>query len=479
MYFTHRAGPVRGRAGGMLHEAAVAALVLGLQVLAACSGSEPPSGAAANGRSVATDTTGSARASASGGSVAACPGGDTGITLPPGFCATIFADSIGAARHVVVAPNGDVFVTLAKRRSGGASEQGGSKRGQTGGVVALRDTTGDGRADVIRYSTDRGNTGVGLYGGYLYWDAGTEILRASLPAGALQPSGSTEVVVAAIPDSGDHRARNFLIDSSGTLYLNIGSRSNSCQVKNRTLRSPGVDPCTELETRAGLWRFDARRTGQQPSLSNRYATGLRNAEGLAIDPATRQLYATQHGRDQLSDNWPSMFTTEQGANEPAEELVQVNRGDDFGWPYCFYSMERKQLVLAPEYGGDGTKVGRCAAKKEPAVAFPAHWAPMSLVFYTGQQFPAKYRGGAFIAFHGSWNRAPLPQQGYRVSFIPFSGGKPTGTYEDFANGFAGGTLQPDRAAHRPVGLALAPDGALFITDDKGGRVWRVTYTGSR
>lgn len=380
---------------------------------------------------------------------------------------------------MVVAPNGDVFVTLASK-SGPAdlTEQGGTSTGRTGAVISLRDTSRDGRADVIQHFGDRGNTGVGLFGGYVYWDAGNAILRAPLATGTLTPSGKPETVVADIPATGDHKARNFLIDPNGMLYLNIGSPGNSCQIKNRVQGSPGINPCPELDTRAGIWRFDARKTGQRPTVANRYATGLRNGMGIAIAPGTNRIYATQHGRDQLGDNWPKLFTTEQGANEPAEELVQLNQGDDFGWPYCFYSLERKQLVLAPEYGGDGTKVGRCANKKAPAVAFPAHWAPMSLVFYTGNAFPPKYRGGAFVAFHGSWNRAPLPQAGYRVSFVPFSNGKPTGTYEDFANGFAAGNLQPDRAAHRPVGLAVAPDGALFITDDKGGRIWRITYRGT-
>lgn len=445
-----------------------ATLVAAAAVLAACGGSDTGAGNQ------------TAQNAASTNASAACPTASTGITLPPGFCATIFADSLGSPRHVAVGSNGDVFITLAsKATKADLTEQGGSQNGKAGAVVALRDTSGDGRADMIQYFGDRGNTGVGLYGGYVYWDAGSEILRAPLAAGSLKPSGATETVVGDVPATGDHKARNFLIDSSGTMYLNIGSPSNSCQVKNRVQGSPGIDPCPQLDTRAGIWRFDATKTGQRPTLSARYATGLRNGMGLAIEPGTHQLYATQHGRDQLGDNWPKLFTTQQNATEPAEELVKVDQGDDFGWPYCFYSMEKKQLVLAPEYGGDGTKVGRCASKEGPVVAFPAHWAPMSLVFYSGTAFPEKYRGGAFIAFHGSWNRAPLPQAGYRVVFVPFSGGNPTGTYEDFANGFAGGTLQPDRAAHRPVGLAIAPDGAMFITDDKGGRVWRVTYRGSR
>jgi glucose/arabinose dehydrogenase len=137
---------------------------------------------------------------------------------------------------------------------------------------------------------------------------------------------------------------------------------------------------------------------------------------------------------------------------------------------------QKKLVLAPEYGGDGGKaVGECAQKRTPVAFFPAHWAPNALVFYNKTQFPAKYRGGAFIAFHGSWNRAPFPQQGYNLVFVPFARGRATGQYEVFADGFAGATKAPDRAAHRPSGLAVGPDGALYISDDTHGRIWRVTY----
>jgi glucose/arabinose dehydrogenase len=132
-------------------------------------------------------------------------------------------------------------------------------------------------------------------------------------------------------------------------------------------------------------------------------------------------------------------------------------------------------VLAPEYGGDGKTVGQCAKKKEPLLTFPAHWAPMAALFYTGARFPARYRGGMFITFHGSWNRAPLPQAGYNVVFVPMKDGAPSDSYEVFADGFAGATKSPGGAAHRPVGIAQGPDGALYISDDKGGRIWRVTY----
>ena len=169
---------------------------------------------------------------------------------------------------------------------------------------------------------------------------------------------------------------------------------------------------------------------------------------------------------------------------PAEELLKIDQGGDYSWPYCYYDGTQKKLVLAPEYTGDGGKaVGECASKKGPDAVFPAHWAPDGLMFYTGAMFPAHYKDGAFIAFHGSWNRAPAPQQGYNVSFVPFAGGKAVdpAKYEVFASGFAGGPLGPDandKAAHRPVGIAQGPDGALYITDDKAGRVWRVVYKGA-
>ena len=158
--------------------------------------------------------------------------------------------------------------------------------------------------------------------------------------------------------------------------------------------------------------------------------------------------------------------------------MQLERGADYGWPECYFDDTRQKLVLAPEYGGDGGKtVGPCARKRAPLAAFPAHWAPNDLLLYYGQQFPPAYRGGAFIAFHGSWNRAPFPQGGYNVVFQPFADGKPTGKYVIFADGFAGAVKAPGQAAHRPGGLAVGPDGALYIAEDVHGRIWQVTYRG--
>jgi glucose/arabinose dehydrogenase len=197
-----------------------------------------------------------------------------------------------------------------------------------------------------------------------------------------------------------------------------------------------------------------------------------------VNPQNGALYGAVNGRDQLAQNWPKLFNDQQGAEKPSEDLVKIERGDDFAWPYCYHDPQIGKLVLSPEYGGDGKEVGRCAQKKEPLMAFPAHWAPLSLLFYTKEQFPERYRGGAFIAFHGSWNRAPLPQQGYNVTFVPFQGGAPSPKYEVFADGFAGPGKAQGNSEHRPMGLAQGPDGSLYVSDDVGGTIWRILYIGS-
>jgi glucose/arabinose dehydrogenase/mono/diheme cytochrome c family protein len=408
----------------------------------------------------------------------ACDSG--GLTLPEGFCATVFADSIGHARHMAVSSNGTVYVN-----TWSGKYYGNDKPPAGGFLVALRDTTGDGRADVIArfgdsvQSGSAGGTGLRLYNGTLYAEANDKILRYALTAGSITPTGKPEVVVQGLPLTGDHPMHPFGIDSSGGLYVDLGSATNACQIKNRITLSPGHRPCTELRTRGGIWRYDAKRTGQRFSPRERYVTGIRNGEGIAVDSSGDVIYSTQHGRDQLAENWPKLYTPAQGQNFPAEELLRLKRGADYGWPECYFDSAQARLVLAPEYGGDGGKaVGSCATKQGPAAYFPAHWAPNDLLFYYGDKFPSQYRGGAFIPFHGSWNRAPGPQGGYNVVFVPFANGKPTGKYQVFADGFAGAQKEPGEAAHRPSGLAVGPDGALYISDDAHGRIWRIAYTGA-
>ena len=402
------------------------------------------------------------------------PGCSAGLQLPEGFCATLFADSASGARHIVVAPNGDVFVNTDPSRARRAAP-GAPTAASSGGILALRDTNGDGKADVQQRFGVAGGTGIALAGNLLYATAGNSIVRYRMEPGSLTPAGNPDTIVTGLPMTGSHHSHNFVLQGS-TLYVNIGSASNTCQQHDRQAESPGFDPCTELDTRAGVWEFDANRLRQKPGDGRRFATGLRNSVALARNPLDGYLYATVHGRDQLHDNWPNLFSIEKSAENPGEELVRIDRGADYGWPYCFHDVDRHGLVLAPEYGGDGQKTGQCSSKTQALMAFPGHWAPDGMLFYTGRQFPSQYRGGAFIAFHGSWNRAPLPQAGFRVVFAPFQSNRPTGSFTTFADGFnpnpgAGGA----RPVRRPVGLAQAPDGSLFITDDTGGTIWRVSY----
>lgn len=397
-----------------------------------------------------------------------CAADNAGLTLPDGFCALVVAEGLGRVRHLKVAPNGDVFVAAAEA---GATP---------GGVVALRDTTGDGAADVtVRFGRGTGDD-VAFFGEYLYYSTNEGIVRYPWKAGSLEPTGPDYAVVRGLPADRSHRAKPFVISARGDLYVNIGSPRNSCQQQDRTASSPGEDPCPDLDTRAGIWRFDAARTDQTQADGARFATGMRNTVALTLRPQDGQLYGGIHGRDQLYQNWGAMgYDSLEGAEKPAEEFVRVQQGDDFGWPYCYFDPELKKKVLGPEYGGDGQKQDRCAQKKAPLIGFPAHWAPNGLLFYNGPQFPQRYRGGAFIAFHGSWNRAPLPQGGYNLVFAPFAGNEPTGQWEVFADGFAGANKDPNQAAHRPVGIAEGPDGSLYVSDDKGGTIYRIVYRGSR
>jgi glucose/arabinose dehydrogenase len=183
----------------------------------------------------------------------------------------------------------------------------------------------------------------------------------------------------------------------------------------------------------------------------------------------------QHGRDMLFQFYPELFTQQDGALNPAEEFFRLKPGADCGWPYCYYDNNKKAKLLNPEYGGDRVKAGDCAGKTQSIVQFPGHMAPNGLLFYTGSTFPEKYRNGAFIAFHGSWNRSPEPQEGYFVVFQPMKDGQPNGDWEVFADGFAGEKKDPGGAKYRPCGLAQGPDGSLYISDDQKGRIWKVSY----
>jgi glucose/arabinose dehydrogenase len=380
-----------------------------------------------------------------------CDPDNGGLVLPEGACATLVASNVGPVRQLTVSPDGDLYAAIASGSHG---------------VLALRDTNGDGKPDQRATFAPGGANDVELRNGYLYVALDDRILRYRIPSGQLEPAGKEEVVVSDLPVGGSHKAKSLAFGPDDEMYVSVGSATNSCQQADRQKRSPGKDPCQELERRAGIWQFSADRLGQRFQDGQRYATGLRNPLAITTRNGGKELYDVIHGRDQLSDNWG--FSAEMNANNPAEELVRVEKGDDFGWPYCFYSNDQKKKVLAPEYGGDGQKVGRCSSAKDPLLAFPGHWAPMALAFYDASQFGPKYQGGLFVAFHGSWNRAPLPQAGYRVVFVPFSGGRPSGDYSTFAIAKEGPT------SLRASGVAVGTDGSLYISADENEKIWKVT-----
>ncbi len=399
-----------------------------------------------------------------------CAGQDAGIEVPEGFCAVLVADGVTGARHIDVAPNGDVFVA---RRN---TATGPSRTRVPGGVTVLRDSDGDGLADIREAWGENGGNDVILADGAVYFAPNDAVLRYPFEAGALRPAGPPDTLVSGLPDSRNHTAKSIALGDDGALYVNIGSPSNACMREARTAGSPGLDPCPELETRAGIWRFAGDATGRTQADGTRFATGLRNVVALRVNPADGGLYGVVHGRDQLDTMWPDVFDVEDNTEMPSEEFVRITEGSDFGWPYCFHDPRTGQKLLAPEYGGDGSAVGRCANMGMPLIAFPAHWAPNDLEFYTGEQFPERYRGGAFIAFHGSWNRAPNPQEGFQVVFAPASGTGFGPAWETFAAGFRN-EMDPDDHA-RPVGVAMGPDGSLYVSDSVQGRIWRIMYVGS-
>lgn len=390
---------------------------------------------------------------------------NAGLTLPSGFKATIVADDLGNTRHIAAAPNGVLFVKLERLKNGN-------------GILRLEDKNKDGVFETIAGFGNYGGTGIAIKNGYLYASSNTEIYRYRLndQFEVMNPS-QPELIVTGLIDKHQHESKSIVLDNAGYLYVNIGAPSNACQVADRTKGSPGQDPCPILETAGGIWRFKADQPNQSYPEGTRYATGLRNVVGLDWNTTVNELFVMQHGRDQLSQLHPNLYNDQQSAELPAEEMFMVKEGANCGWPYCYYDGFQKKKVLAPEYGGDGKKEDRCANMQKPLVAFPAHMAPNGLLFYTGDKFPAKYKNGAFIAFHGSWNRAPLKQEGYLVAFVPFVNGQPSGEWEIFAKGFAGAdeVKNPRDAKHRPCGLAQGPDGSIYVTDDVKGTVYRIAF----
>jgi glucose/arabinose dehydrogenase len=395
---------------------------------------------------------------------------DLGLRLPAGFTATVFADLGGYARQLAVRDDGSVYLSMTVRMG----------RGSTKGVFALRDSDGDHVADVIEhFAGDTAGTGLRFHQGDLYFAGNTEIYRYQFSGTELVPSAPPEVVVAGFPEQRVHADKTFTIDDQNNLYVNVGAPSNACMEQFRTRGSPGQMPCPQLEMQAGLWRFRADGSGQTQAGGERFATGIRNAIAMQWSEQHRQLYFLTHGRDALFLLFPEYFSAEQSSVLPAEEMHVAVAGGNYGWPYSYYDQQQGRRMLAPEYGGDGKQGVEQGLYREPIATFPGHWAPNDLLFYNGSQFPQHFRNGAFIVFHGSWNRAPLPQDGYKVVFLPFQGSLPGPDWEVFADGFKGVERleNPADARHRPTGIAQGPQGELYLSSSNSGRIWRIDYSG--
>lgn len=389
------------------------------------------------------------------------PNNNTGLTLPSGFSATAVAENLGSVRHIAVNSNSDIYAKLAKLKDGN-------------GILELK---GGSAANVTGFGNYPG-TGIAIKNGYLYASSNSSIFRYKLDANnqVINPD-KPETIVKGLTDRRQHNSKSITLDNAGNIYVNIGAPSNSCQVEDRAVGSKGQDPCPILAYAGGIWQFKADKPDQTINDGVHYATGIRNTVGLDWNSEVNELYVMQHGRDDLHRMFDQYYTVKDNAELPAEEFLLVKKGGDFGWPYCYFDPKQDKKMLAPEYGGDGKIQGRCADIEKPLVAFPAHLGPNALLFYTGDQFPEKYKNGAFIAFHGSWNRAPEPQAGFFVAFVPMKDGKPAGQWEVFADGFAGGKdkVASGRVDYRPCGLAQGPDGSLYISDDRKGNIWKITY----
>ena len=399
-----------------------------------------------------------------------------GLILPDDFGALVVSEGVGESRHLAVNTNGDIYVKL---------------RTDTGknGNVALRDVDGDGKADIIKRFGDYPNDGrfateMKIHNGYLYYSSELVVYRQKLDKSKLIPDSKPEVLVIDPYPIRWHNAKSLAFYGKGGIYVTFSGYTNSCEDLTRGYDDPmatvlGKDPCDELEYLGAIWKFDENKRNQKLIDGKKYATGIRSVVGVTWNKKDDKLYAVNHGRDYLYNHAPKHFSEWENSVLPADEFMLIEEGDDFGWPYTYYDHFKDKRMLAPEYGGDGKKEAN--GYKDPILGLPAHWAPNDLLFYSGDQFPERYKNGAFIAFHGSTNRTPYPQAGYIVAFIPFQDGKPTGTWEVFADGFAGADIikQMKDAKYRPMGLAQGPDGSLFISESKKGKIWRIIFQGNK
>lgn len=376
------------------------------------------------------------------------------IKLPEGFKLSIIAENYGKGRQIAVNSNGDIYITLAEPVNGKT-------------IVGLRDSDGDGKADLIRYFGNLLGTGIDIYNRYIYVGAEGTVVRYQLSDGKLMPDTIPEIVVSPIDGLDASNPISLSIDLLGNLYVGIGTSSVACASNSDDHNFVGEDPCSKLVMQAGVWKLNANILNQKiATVGERFATGIRKAEALTWNNSTNKLYAVQEGRGELIQRYPELYSDEEGDNLPAEEFLLIEEGDDFGWPYCYYDPFKIKKVLSPEYGGNNELVGRCEFVKDPILTFPAHLSPNNLKFYHGEMFPAKYNNGAFVTFKGIANSSDESDMGAFVAFVPFNGVFPIGQWEVFAKGTKG---------KNTLGIAFTDEGAMLLSDMNEEKLWIISH----
>ena len=345
------------------------------------------------------------------------PGGAViSAKLPPGFRATVYARDLKGPRFMAVGPDGTVYVT----------EQGGGR------VSALPDKNHDGKADERLTVTDglEGPSSVIFYSNTLIVGEHNKVSQISI--GADGKATGHKVLVPDLPNNGSHLTKTVLVGGDGRLYVAIGSTCNVCNESD--------------DRRAAVSSYSIDGTGQRV-----FAKGLRNAVGLALNPWTQEIWASNNGRDLMGDN------------TPPETIYQLAEGIDAGWPRCHAGR-----IIDPDFGSKG-----CDGVAKPVVEMQAHMAPLGITFYKDGPFPVPYTDSLYVALHGSWNSSD--KVGYKVMRVPMKDGQVAGEPEDFMTGF----LHDDGIAvdGRPAGVTVAADGSLLVSDDKGGFIYRVAWVG--
>jgi glucose/arabinose dehydrogenase len=389
-----------------------------------------------------------------------------GLTLPPGFHATVVAEGLGPVRHLAIRDNGDLYFSMPHDDKAAAN-----------GILAVRLDASHKAVQMEHFGTIDGGTGIRFHNGFLYASSPSGVSRFAFSGKDLVPEQAPEVIVDGTPTSHPGLPRNnrpIALDDKGNLYIALEGEGNACSDLNSPDKNApaGLKPCPYFDMRAGVWRFSATRPGQKfPSDGERVATGIRDMTALDWSPADGSVYGIMHGRDNLNKSWPAAVSAETEAHI-SDEMHRITKNTDFGWPFTYYDGVRKTRFISPDYGGDGQTSPAAGMYSTPVLTFENRRpAPVDIQFYTGKSFPASYRNGALIVLHGT----QPPRNGYNVVFIPFNKKGVAGAPTVFADGFAAfDPAQPQqRPRYRPVAAAVAPDGSLFIVDSQKGRVWRI------